>query len=66
MEPISKETDEALRRFMDKTPAMAVLKVGAKENRMSRDLPGRERGEAKQSGAGGGPGTVACLLVNQV
>jgi hypothetical protein len=27
LEPISREQDEALRRFMDKTPAMAVLKV---------------------------------------
>ncbi|KAG2497810.1 hypothetical protein HYH03_004081 [Edaphochlamys debaryana] len=30
VEPISREVDEALRRFMDKTPAMAVLKGGGK------------------------------------
>lgn len=38
VDPISREVDEALRKFMDKTPAMAVLKVGGQRAAM------RERG----------------------
>lgn len=48
VEPVSREADEALRRFMDKTPALAVLKGGAKPGTASKG----DKGDKKKGGKG--------------
>ena len=46
---MSKEQDEALRKWMDKTPAMAVVKGGAKPG-----TAGSGKGKGDKKGAKGG------------
>lgn len=49
VDPISREVDEALRKFMDKTPAMAVLKGGNKPGTAGKDKKGK-KGAADKKG----------------
>ena len=49
VDPMSKEQDEALRKWMDKTPAMAVVKGGAKPG-----TAGSGKGKGDKKGAKGG------------
>ncbi len=48
VQPLSKETDEALRKWMDKTPAMAVVKGGAKPGTAGSKKKGKDGGKKKK------------------
>lgn len=50
VQPLSKETDEALRKFMDKTPAMAIVKGTAKPGTAGSGKSGKGKGAKGKKG----------------
>ena len=48
VEPMSKEQDELIRKWMDKTPAMAVVKGGAKPGTAGSGKGGKDKKGGKK------------------